>query len=157
MSVFQSKTKVELELLNNEDVKIKFNSESMEDVIIDRSSMPPARRGAEARKLLAAALAECMSSTLFFLLQWAQIECKQFNATAEVVTAKDENNRLCVDHINLTMYLDIPNDEKSLKSFERTKTLFKRGCLMSRSLKRGINVEYSIVKDNNQCEGSSQT
>lgn len=145
MSVFKSEAEIELEWVKGEDLKIKFNSECMEDLVIERSRVPPEKMGAEARKLLGASLAECMCSTLFFLLKWAKVESKGFRATADAVAAKDEKGRLCVDSINLTIHLDIPKDEETLKKFERVKNLFKKGCLMDRSLERGIKVNYSIM------------
>lgn len=146
MSTFQSEAKIELEWLEGEDFKIRFNSEGLKlTLVVERSRVPPEKVGGEARMLLAAALAECMASTLFFLLKWAKVEVKRFGATANAVTGKDENGRLNVDRVDLTLNLDIPKDEETLKKFERVKTLFKRGCLMSRSLEKGIKVNYSIV------------
>jgi len=145
MLVFKSEAKVELELLREGDLKIKFNGKTMEDLIIKRVGVPSEEMGAEARKLLAASLAECMCSTLLFLLKWANVEFKDFRAVAEAVTAKDEKGRLCVDSINLKIHIDIPKDEDSVKKFRRVENLFKRGCLMSRSLERGIKVNYSII------------
>ena len=85
-----------------------------------------------------------MASTLFFLLKWANVKVNRFSATANAVTAKDETGRLIVNSVDVTLNLDIPKDEKTLKKFERVKTLFKRGCLMSRSLEKGIKVNYAI-------------
>ncbi|MCD6465946.1 OsmC family protein [Candidatus Bathyarchaeota archaeon] len=145
MPVFKSEAKVELELIGEEDLKIRFNSKTMDDLIIRRSRVSLEEMGAEARMLLAAALAECMCSTLLFLLKWANVEFEEFRAVAEAVTAKDEMGRLCVDSINLKIHLDIPKDEDTMKKFKRVENLFKRGCLMSRSLERGIKVNYSLT------------
>jgi organic hydroperoxide reductase OsmC/OhrA len=146
MLTFQSEAKIELEWLEGEDFKIRFDSEGLKlTLVVERSRVPPEKVGGEARMLLAAALAECMASTLFFLLKWAKVEVKRFSATANAVTGKDEAGRLNVDSVDLTLNLDIPKDEETLKKFERVKTLFKRGCLMSRSLEKGIKVNYSIV------------
>ena len=146
MSTFQSEAKIELEWLGGEDFKIRFDGEGLKlTFVVERSRVPPEKVGGEARMLLAAALAECMASTLFFLLKWAKIEVKRFSATANAVTGKDETGRLNVDRVDLTLNLDIPKDEETTKKFERVKTLFKRGCLMSRSLEKGIKVNYSIV------------
>ena len=116
----------------------------MDDLIIKRAGIPQEEMGAEARKLLAASLAECMCSTLLFMLKWAGVKVENFKAVAEAITAKDEKGRNCVDNINLTIYLHIPKDENMIKKFKRAENLFKRGCLMSRSLERGIKVNYRI-------------
>ncbi|MEM2922762.1 MAG: hypothetical protein QXF26_10670, partial [Candidatus Bathyarchaeia archaeon] len=81
--------KVEMELVTGEDMKIRFSSKSMDDFVIARSRVPREQTGGEAQELLAASLAECMGSTLFFLLRWAQIKLEDFRATVEVITGKD--------------------------------------------------------------------
>jgi len=147
MSTFKSEAIIELEWLGGEDLKIKFNSECMNDLMIKRSNISPEKVGAEARKLLAASLAECLGSTLLFLLKWTRVKLNKFYAVASAITGKDEKGRICVDSINLTIHLNIPKDEETIRKFERVKNLFKRGCLISRSLERGIKVNYSIVTE----------
>lgn len=142
---FKSDVRIELERMENGDLKIKFGNETLEDLVIRRSGLPKEKVGAEARKLLAASLAECMCSTLIFLLDWAKIDFKGFQASVDALTEKDEKGGLCVDSLNVTINVEVPTDEETTKKFRRVKSLFKRGCLMSRSLERGIKVNYSIV------------
>jgi len=136
--------KVEMKLLTGEDMKIKFNSRSMDDLIIARSRVPREETGGEAQELLAASVAECMGSTLFFLLRWAQIKLEDFQATVEVITDRDEQGRNCVMGINLNLDVDVKKDDETLKKIDRVKNIFNRGCLISRSLERGIKVNYSL-------------
>jgi len=144
MAIFKSKVKVELELLNEEDMRIRFSSKSLNDLIIAKSRLPKEERGGEARELLAASLAECTCSVLLFLLKWAKIDFKNFHSTAEVITEKDETGRLYVGSINLNIHFDAPKDEETLKRIERVKRLFNRGCLISRSLEKGIKTNWTI-------------
>jgi len=145
MSSLSSRIKVEMEWLGGEDMKIRFKSRSMDDLIIARSRIPREESGGEARELLAASVIECMGSTLFFLLKWAQIKFKNFRSTVEVISDKDEQGRNCIGSINLSLYIDISKDEETLRKFERVENLFKKGCLIGRSMERGIKVNYSIV------------
>jgi uncharacterized OsmC-like protein len=141
---FKSKVIIGLERLENRDLRIKFDNITMEDLIIKKSGISKEKMGGEARQLLAASLVECMCSTLISLLDWARVDLKMFQADAEVISGKDEEGRLCVDSINMKLIIRIPEDEETLRKFKRAETLFERGCLMSRSLKRGIKVDYSI-------------
>ncbi|MBS7633314.1 OsmC family protein, partial [Candidatus Bathyarchaeota archaeon] len=102
------------------------------------------KMGSEARQLLAASLVECMCSTLISLLNWARVDLKMFQAEAKVISGKDEEGRLCIDSINVNVNIGIPEDEETLRKLKRAEILFERGCLMSRSLKRGIKVNYSV-------------
>jgi len=142
---FKSKAKIDLELLEGGDLKVRFNSECLDDLTIRRASVPREKIGAEGRELLAAGLAECMCSTFLFLLDWAKVKYTGFRASAHVATGKDEKGSVHVDSINLAINLKIPKDEENLKRFKRVESLFKKGCLMSRSLERGIKIDYSIT------------
>jgi len=141
---FKSKAKIGLERSENGDLKIKFNNVTMEDLTIKKSGVPKEKMGGEARQLLAASLAECLCSTFIYLLDWARVDLKGFQADAEVITEKDEEGRLCVDNINVNINIRIQKDEETVRKVKRAETLLERGCLMSRSLKRGIKVNYAI-------------
>lgn len=141
---FKSEAKIDLELLEGGDLKVRFNSECLDDLTIRRAGVPREKIGAEARELLAASLAECMCSTLFFLLDWAKVKYTGFRASAHVATGKDEKGSVHVNSINLAINLKIPKDEETLKRFKRVESLFKKGCLISRSLEKGIKIDYSI-------------
>ena len=142
--VFRSEVRTKLERLENGDLKIRFGCETMPDLTIGRSGVPKEKIGAEARSLLGASLAECMGSTLLFLVNWAKIDLRGFEAMATVSTGKDQKGRVCVDIVNVEFDVRIPKDEETMKRFEKVKRLFKRGCLMSRSLANGVRVNYSI-------------
>jgi organic hydroperoxide reductase OsmC/OhrA len=142
---FKSEVKIDVELLEGGDLKVKFNSECLDDLTIKRAGVPKEKIGAEARELLAASLAECMCSTLIFLLDWAKVKYTGFGASAHVATGKDEKGSIHVENINLAINLKILKDEENLKKFKRAESLFKKGCLMSRSLQRGIKTGYSIT------------
>jgi len=141
---FKSEIKIELEQPKAGDMLIKFNSETMDDLTVRKTGIPREKMGGEARQLLAASLAECMCSTLISLLEWARVRYEKLHATVTVSTEKDERGRLCVGQIDVNIGLEIPKDEESMKRFRRAEGLFKRGCLMSRSLERGIKVNYKI-------------
>ena len=141
---FMSEVKIELEQPEDGDLLIKFDSETMDDLIVKKAGVPKEKMGGEARQLLAASLAECMCSTFVSLLEWARVKYGGLHATVTVSTEKDERGRLCVGHLNVNIEVEIPNDEESRKRFRRAENLFKRGCLMSRSLERGIKISYSI-------------
>jgi len=141
---FKSEIKIELEQPKDGDMLIKFNSETMNDLIVKKAGVPKEKMGGEARQLLAASLAECMCSTLISILEWARVKYRKLNATVTVSTDKDERGRICVDEIDVKIKLEIPEDEESEKRLRRAENLFKRGCLMSRSLERGIKVNYKI-------------
>jgi len=141
---FKPETKIELEQLENGDLLIKFNSETMRDLTVKKAGIPKEKMGGEARQLLAASLAECMFSTFISLLDWTRLKYGKIRAVVTAFTEKDEKGRLCVDRVNVNLDVEIPEDEESQQRFRRAESLFRRGCLMSRSLERGIKVSYEV-------------
>ena len=49
---FKPETKIELEQMESGDLLIKFNSETMEDLIVKKAGIPKEKMGGEARQLL---------------------------------------------------------------------------------------------------------
>jgi len=144
MSSLSSKVTIDIEWLGGEDFKIKFGSKSIDELIISRSRVPREEIGGEARELLAASIAECMSSTLLFYLKWAKIKLNGLRSTVEVITDKDEQGHYRVSMVNLNFNVEIPRDKETLKKLERVKKILSRGCFISRSLERGVKVNFSI-------------
>lgn len=144
MSWLGSKVKIEIEWLGKEDFRIKFDSKAMDNLTVAKSRIPREERGGEARELLAASVAECMMSTLLFYLKWAKLEFDGLKTLVEIVTDKDDKGRYSVGAVNLNFVVDSANDEHALRKVERAKKMLDRGCFISRSLTRGIRVNYSI-------------
>lgn len=144
MSHLGSKATVEVEWLGKEDLRVRFSGKSVDELTVAKSRVAREERGGEARELLAASVAECMTSTLPFYLEWAQVEFRGLRSTAEVITDKDEKGRYCVSMINLNFDIDTSEGETTLKKIERVKKMLDRGCFMSRSLEGGVKVNCSI-------------
>ena len=139
-----SKSLVKLKWFENEDLVISFNDDNMDDIVIRKPTSPSPKGGTEARKLLAASLAKCMSSTLFSLLKSNNVEFSNFTVNAETVTGEGDNGTLHVHSINLTISLNLPHDEVTRRKFKGIKKIFDRGCLLSRSLKNGVSINTNI-------------
>ncbi len=145
MSWLGSKVRFEIEWLGQEDFRVKFDSKAMDDLTVAKSRIPREEQGGEARELLAASVAECMMSTLLFYLKWAKLEFDGLKTLVEIVTDKDDIGRYSVSEVNLNFVVDSANNEGTLKKVERVKKMLDRGCLISRSLARGIRVNYSVA------------
>jgi len=138
------KVGVELEYLGDVDFKVKFGHEAMDDLIIAASRVPEDQRGGVARKLLAASVTYCMAGWLFTLLQKTRVDVNALKARTEVTMSKDESGRDFVDKIAIQIQVQISDED--VNAFERCKSIVDRGCLISRSLIRGVKVTHSISR-----------
>jgi len=136
------KVGVELEYLGAVDFKVKFVHGAMDDLVIAASRVPKGQSGGVARKLLAASITYCMTGWLFTLLQKTRVDVNALKAKTEVTMGKDESGRDFVDKIDMQIQVQISDED--VNAFERCKSIVNRGCLISRSLIKGVKVTHSI-------------
>jgi len=141
---FRSEVKVEIESLENKDLIIRFNSEVIDDLRIKRHGIPAEKMGGEARQLLAASLATCLCSAFLSILDHVGVEYRRLHGDVTVHTGEDGTGHLRVDEIKIDLKVEIPKDKDVAEGFRRAERIIRRGCLMSRSLERGIKVSYEI-------------
>jgi uncharacterized OsmC-like protein len=138
------KVGVELEYLGDVDFKVKFGHGAMDDLVIAASHVPKGQSGGVARKLLAASVTYCMTGWLFTLLQKTRVDVNALKAKTEVTMSKDESGRDFVDKIDMQIQVQISDED--VNAFERCKSIVNRGCLISRSLIKGVKVTHSISR-----------
>jgi len=133
---------VELEYLGGLDFKVKFAHGAVDDLVVAGSRVSPEQMEGISRKLLAASVAYCTTGWLFTLLKKTRVDVDALKSKAEVTTVKDESGRDYVNEIGLQIQVEVPNED--LTAFERCKAIVERGCLITRSLRKGIKVTASI-------------
>ena len=140
--------KVLLTYLKDENkIKIDFEGTSLQGLTIDLSNIT----GGEARALIAASATECMSSWILHFLKRHEEDLSEFQAVATVDTVSDEaGNR--VGKITVEMRIGIAGDESKRQQYEKiVKRILDKGCLISRSLESGVDVEYiPIIKSSDE-------
>ena len=143
-----SEVVVEVEQVKGGDLLIKFNSETMSDMIIRRAGGSREKIGGEARMLLAASVGECICSALTSALDIVKLEYDRINAAITVNVKEDEANMLYIKNIDINMRIKAPKDEGSIEKFKRAKILLnrilRRGSLISRSMEKGIKINYEV-------------
>jgi hypothetical protein len=70
---------VELELLTNGDVLMKFNHDLLEDIIVSPSSVSENKRGGVARAQLSTSALSCMVGSINYMLKSRNVEVKGIN------------------------------------------------------------------------------
>jgi len=136
------KVGVELEYLGDLDFKLKFAHGAIDDLVIAGSRVSPEQMEGVSRKLLAASVVYCTTGWLFTLLKKTRVDVGALRSKAEVTIAKDESGRDFVNEIGLQVQVEVPDQD--LIAFERCKEIVERGCLITRSLRKGIKVTASI-------------
>jgi uncharacterized OsmC-like protein len=106
---------------------------------------PPLGSGAgpSPEGLLAAAVANCMCSSLVFALNKFKGDPGRLTATATCKTDRNESNRLRVTHISLDIMLGAPPD--GLPHLDRALAQFEEFCTVSESVRAGVPLTVNVL------------
>jgi uncharacterized OsmC-like protein len=135
---------VEIEFLPNGDTLVKFNHDLLDDMTISPSSVPENKRSGVARALLSISALSCMAGSLNYMLKARDVEVKRIKGSASVEMGKDEKNREYVKSMNLNIDVDVADEYMPV--LERCIKYLEDGCLVTKGLKKGINVTNNIQR-----------
>ncbi len=132
------------------EFKTEFDKEIFPDLMFDE----PAESGGDdhypnASRVLTAAVMNCLSASFTFCLSKSHIPMDNFELTATATTTLDRNeqNRLRVKNINVTLKPNL-NGELSSEEFkakiERCISIFQDYCVVSASVKKGIDITTNV-------------
>lgn len=122
-----------------------FGIPGVEPLIIDEP--PPLSEGAgpNAARLLAAAVGHCLSASALFCLTKARVPVHGVRTVASGRIAREENGRLRVAGIDVSIDLDVPDDARARVG--RCLGLFEDFCIVTASVRRGVNVDVHVSVD----------
>jgi len=134
-----------IELLHHADYRfaLDFDHGRSPGVLTDLAPPLGQLAGPDPEKLLAAAVATCLSSSLLFALKKYGNEAPPIHAMATPVLARNEQKRMRVSHIDVVLDLGVP--AASLKMIERTLETFEDYCVVTQSVRQGIPVNVRVI------------
>ncbi len=123
--------------------RIRFDETSLAPLLTDEPSPLGHDQGPNPSRLLAAAVANCLSASLLFALR------KYRNAPGKLVThatadlVRNEQGRLRVGHIHADIHLAEPG--AAHQSLERILAQFENFCVVTESVRHGVDVTVSVT------------
>ncbi len=133
---------VKFELMGDSDFRIYFDHDALSDIDVKLSKLPKEKMYGVARSILAASAIYCMAGATYLMLKARGVEARSVTASSSVQMGKDKSGKVVVEGINLEVDVDIPEENKDV--LDHCVGLLDGGCLITRSLKRGIKVKHSI-------------
>jgi organic hydroperoxide reductase OsmC/OhrA len=134
-----------IELRHQADYRfaLDFDHGRSPGVVTDLAPPLGANAGPDPEKLLASAVATCLSSSLLFALKKYGNEAPPIRTTATAVLARNESKRMRVGRIDVVIDLGVP--AAALKMLERTLATFEEFCVVTQSVRQGIPVNLRVV------------
>jgi len=125
----------------DEDLFFKFNHKALPPMVMHKSVLPYRERAGTSRELIAAVASECMVEWMLMSLKRAKIPIKEFSTVTEAKMGNDEDGRAVVASCDTVVNLKVPDDRLD-EARAILEHLLEVGCLMSRSVERGIKFSY---------------
>jgi organic hydroperoxide reductase OsmC/OhrA len=135
---------VELEQGDGYEFKVRFDMPAVAELVLDEPPPLGAGHGPNAARLIAAAVANCLSASLVFCLRGKfRQNPGPVRAMATGRLEKNERGRYRIADIDVVLSLSEKPGE--LQHQERCMAQFEDFCIVTESVRRGIPVSVSVV------------
>ncbi|MBM3582665.1 MAG: OsmC family protein [Alphaproteobacteria bacterium] len=116
--------------------------ETIPQLLADEPAPIGSGQGPSPDQLLLAAVANCMSASLFFALKKFKQDAGGIRTTASARVGRNAENRLRIQEIALTIRLGKPGD--TIERLDRILAQFEDFCTVSQSVRRGIPLAVAV-------------
>lgn len=132
---------VRLERVRDYEFRVKFDEAV--DLLMDEPEPLGTAKGPNASKVLSAAIGNCLSASLLFCLQKARIEPGALGAEVRTELVRNEKGRIRVGASHVTIRVDLETGDRDRA--ERCVELFEDFCIVTQSVRRGFDVDVSVI------------
>lgn len=133
---------VSLELQDGYQFDVDFALAGVPSLRMDEPPPLGAGIGPNPARVLAASVGGCLSASLLFCLRKSRVNVKRLKATVQGRLVRNERGRLRVGAIAVKLDPEIEGEPKG--RLDRCKELFEDFCLVTQSVRQGIDVEVEI-------------
>ena len=133
---------VKLERLQDYSFKIDFGNEGIEALVTDEEAPIGKGAGPNPSMLLAAAMGNCLSSSLLFCLKKARAEVKGMKTRVNAKFTRNEKGHWRITSMDVELNAEV--DKEYVAQMERCIALFEEFCIVSKSVEQGIPYKVKI-------------
>lgn len=133
---------VHMELVDDFEFRVRFDEE-MEELLMDEPPPVGSNRGPSATRVLSAAVGNCLSTSLLFCLRKTRMSPEGVRTTVTTELTRNERGRLRIGSTRVE--IEVGFDPEDRERIERCMNLFEDYCVVTQSVRRGIEVEVSVL------------
>lgn len=137
---------IELEQLRDYEFRVKFDWPQVADLTVDEPEPLGRAQGPNAARLIAAAVANCLASSLLFCMRKFKHEPATLRAMVTGRLARNERGRLRLAGFDVTIRLS--DSAAQIAHFDRCLVQFENFCVVTESVRQGIAVTVKVVDAN---------
>jgi len=134
---------VQLTHLGGFRFRVRFREPGARDLVTDEPMPLGAGTGPNPTEMLAAAVGNCLSSSLLYCSEKAHIDVVGLETNVEVEMRRNEQGRLRIGSIRVR--LEPEADLEAHRRMQRCIGLYESFCTVTDSIRHGIDVQVEIV------------
>jgi len=142
MSSEEKRFTTRLERVRDYQFRVRFDSPDMQDLMTDETEPVGKGLGPNPSRLLSAAIANCLSSSLLFCLSKARVPVNDLSASIETTTRRNEKGRWRIASLEVRLHPSLR--EEDLDRSKRCLELFQDFCVVTESVRKGIDVQVHV-------------
>jgi uncharacterized OsmC-like protein len=131
-----------LQLIEGYKFDVKFDVDYLPNLIADEPKPIGEGSGPNAPRLLAAAVGQCMSSSLIYCLKKARIPIINIETTVKTNLFENEKGLTRIRSIDIQIMLEV--NEVHKKRLNRCLIIFEDYCTVTQSIRNGIRVNVKV-------------
>jgi organic hydroperoxide reductase OsmC/OhrA len=135
--------KLELEQLEDYEFRVKFDWPEVPELKLDEPAPLGRSSGPNAARLIGAAVANCLSSSLLFCMRKFKQTPGKLRAEVTGVLARNERGRLRIGRFDVAIRL--ADAAGGIKHFDRCIQQFEDFCVVTESVRSGIPVGVRVL------------
>jgi uncharacterized OsmC-like protein len=134
--------KTKLSLIDGYKFDVNFDVDYLPNLVADEPKPIGEGSGPNAPRLLAAAVGQCMSSSLIYCLKRARIPIRSLETTVKTNLFKNEKGQTRIRSIDVQIDLEVNEEDKT--RVQRCLTIFEDYCTVTQSIRKGIQVNVKV-------------
>jgi uncharacterized OsmC-like protein len=132
---------IELERKTGYQFEVRFDKAHYAPIVVDEPPPIGDDTAPNAARYLAAAIGNCLSASLLFCASRSRVELTDVTATVHTEIARNDKGRLRITKVEVKIH---PRGDLEGRAFERCRQLFEDYCVVTQSVRQGIDVEVSV-------------
>lgn len=134
---------IEITPVDGYEFRVKFDWDTVAPLTLDEAAPLGQQHGPNASRLLAAAVANCLTASLLFCLRKSRAEPIGLSTRVRGRLARNPQGRMRIGNLEVTIALDTDPDSRA--RLDRCAGLFEDYCIVTESVRHGIPVNVRIV------------
>lgn len=135
--------KIELEQQSDYEFRVKFDWPQVDELLLDEPAPLGGSAGPNAARLIGAAVANCLSSSLLFCMRKFKQTPGTLRAEVTGELARNEQGRLRIGRYDVTIRLS--DEAGAIQHFDRCLAQFEDFCVVTESVRHGIPVGVRVI------------